>query len=188
MMDTSFILSESQRKRVVGMHARHDDGSLKPIEFQAEQKPEFYMGGSGLYSTAPDYLKFTQIFLHDGRVNGSQILRPETVTTMKRNLIGELRVHILKTADPFLSNDAEFFPGMAKSWGYGFMLNDKTAPTGRSVGSLAWAGIGNTYYWIDTKRKVSGVIMMQILPFADEKSLEEFARFETAVNSAVRSS
>jgi CubicO group peptidase (beta-lactamase class C family) len=186
MTDTSFILSEGQRSRVVGMHARQADGSLKQIEFQMEQKPEFYMGGGGLYSTAPDYLKFTQVFLHDGRLNGSQILRPETVAMMKKNQIGNLKVHVLKTVDAALSNDAEFFPGMPKGWGYGFMLNDKAAPTGRSAGSLAWAGLANTYYWIDPKRKVSGVIMMQLLPFADGPSLQEFAEFETAAYQAAK--
>jgi methyl acetate hydrolase len=187
MTDTGFILNESQRSRVVGMHARQADGSLKTIEFQMEQKPEFHMGGGGLYSTAPDYLKFTQIFLHDGRFNGSQILRPETVAMMKKNQIGNLKVHVLKTVDAALSNDAEFFPGMPKGWGYGFMLNDKAAPTGRSAGSLAWAGLANTYYWIDPKRKVSGVIMMQLLPFADGPSLQEFAGFETAAYQAAKS-
>jgi CubicO group peptidase (beta-lactamase class C family) len=187
MTDTSFILSESQRKRVVGMHARQSDGSLKPIPFQTQQNPEFFMGGGGLYSTAPDYLKFTQIFLHNGRINGSQVLRPETVAMMKKNQLGNLKVHVLKTANPALSNDAEFFPGMPKGWGYSFMLNDKAAPTGRSAGSLAWAGLGNTYYWIDPTRKVSGVILMQILPFADGPSLDEFARFETATYQAAKS-
>jgi CubicO group peptidase (beta-lactamase class C family) len=105
---------------------------------------------------------------------------------MKKNQIGNLKVHVLKTFDAALSNDAEFFPGMPKGWGYGFMLNDKTAPTGRSAGSLAWAGLANTYYWIDTKRKVSGVIMMQLLPFADGPSLQEFAGFETGAYQAAK--
>jgi CubicO group peptidase (beta-lactamase class C family) len=180
MSDTGFILG-SRQDRVVGMHARQPDGSLKQIDFLMPQKPEFFMGGGGIYSTAPDYLKFTQIFLHDGRFNGAQILRPETVTLMKSNQIGDLNVHVLKTADPASSNDAEFFPGMPKKWSYGFMINEEDAPTGRSAGSLAWAGLGNTYYWIDPKRQVSGVIMTQILPFADKPALDEFARFETAV-------
>jgi CubicO group peptidase (beta-lactamase class C family) len=106
---------------------------------------------------------------------------------MKKNQLGNLKVHVLKTANPALSNDAEFFPGMPKGWGYSFMLNDKAAPTGRSAGSLAWAGLGNTYYWIDPTRKVTGVILMQILPFADGPSLDEFARFETATYQAAKS-
>ena len=187
MTDTGFTLNEGLRNRLVGMHARQADGSLKPIEFMMEQKPEFFMGGGGLYSTAPDYLKFTQIFLHDGRFNGSQILRPETVAMMKKNQIGDLKVHVLKTVNPALSDDAEFFPGMSKGWSYGFMLNDEDAPTGRSAGSMAWAGLGNTYYWIDPVRKVSGVIMMQLLPFAEGPSLQEFAQFETAAHQAAKS-
>ncbi|UGY29601.1 beta-lactamase family protein [Bradyrhizobium septentrionale] len=182
MIDTGFILTDSQKGRLAGMHARQPDGALKQINFQMEQKPEFFMGGGGLYSTAPDYLKFTQMFVRDGRINGAQVLRPETVAAMRKNQLGNLKVHVLKTADPSLSNDAEFFPGMPKGWSYGFMLNDKTAATGRSAGSLAWAGLANTYYWIDVKNKVSGVIMMQLLPFADGPSLKEFAAFEGVVN------
>jgi CubicO group peptidase (beta-lactamase class C family) len=106
---------------------------------------------------------------------------------MKKNQIGDLKVHVLKTVNPALSNDAEFFPGMPKGWSYGFMLNDEDASTGRSAGSLAWAGLGNTYYWIDPNRRVSGVIMMQLLPFADGPSLQEFAQFETAAHQAAKS-
>ena len=51
MTDTSFKLSPSQRARLVAMHARQADGSLKPIDFEMPQEPEFFMGGGGLYST-----------------------------------------------------------------------------------------------------------------------------------------
>jgi methyl acetate hydrolase len=106
---------------------------------------------------------------------------------MGQNQIGDLNVHVLKTANADLSNDAEFFPGMAKKWGYGFMINGVDAPTGRSAGSLAWAGLANTYFWIDPKRRVAGVILMQLLPFADGPSLQELADFESAVYKAAQS-
>jgi len=95
--------------------------------------------------------------------------------------MGEARVCLLKTNAPSLSNDAEFFPGMDKSWGLSFMINNETAPTGRSAGSLAWAGLANTYYWIDQQKGMGGVYATQILPFADEKSLPLFYAFESAV-------
>jgi methyl acetate hydrolase len=181
MVDTSFRLSPAQRSRLVSMHARQPDGSFKPIEFEMPQNPEFYMGGGGLYSTAPDYLKFTQVFLHQGSFNGAQVLRPETVAQMERNQIGELNVTRLKTVQPQSSADAEFFPGMAKKWGLGFMISTEKAPSGRSAGSLAWAGLANTYFWIDPSKRVAGVIMMQFLPFADAEALQAFADFEKAV-------
>jgi len=184
MTDTSFKLSPSQRERLVAMHARGDDGSLKPIEFEMPQDPEFFMGGGGLYSTGPDYLKFVRMFLNRGSLDGKTVLRPETVAMMAQNQIGDINVVVLKTVVPGSSADAEFFPGMVKKWGLGFMINTETAPTGRSPGSLAWAGLGNTYFWIDPTKNIAGVILMQLLPFADPQALQTFAEFESRIYKA----
>src|SRR5437764_10566800 len=92
MSDTGFKLGDSQRQRLVGMHARGEDGSLAPIPFELEQDPEFHMGGGGLYGTAGDYIKFTQMILNAGRGNGNQVLTPETVAMMGQNHIGELNM------------------------------------------------------------------------------------------------
>ncbi|HEX7969306.1 MAG TPA: serine hydrolase domain-containing protein, partial [Stellaceae bacterium] len=142
---------------------------------------EFFMGGGGLYSTGPDYLKFVRMFLNQGKLNGAQVLRPEIVALMGQNQIGDINVVVLKTVAPESSLDAEFFPGMVKKWGLGFMINTADAPTGRSAGSLAWAGLANTYFWIDPRKNVAGVILMQLLPFADPQALETFAEFESGV-------
>jgi methyl acetate hydrolase len=172
MRDTGFKLTPERRARLAAMHARGDDGSLTPIAFEVEQEPEFEMGGGGLYGTAPDYLAFLRMFLDGGRAaGGRQVLKPETVQLMAQNAIGDLTVRPLKTAIPALSNDAEFFPGMAKKWGLGFMISPEPVPCGRGAGSLAWAGLGNTYFWIDPAKGVAGVILMQLLPFADAKAL-----------------
>jgi CubicO group peptidase (beta-lactamase class C family) len=145
------------------------------------------MGGGGLYSTAADYLAFAQLFLNDGRAGGGRsVLKPETIRLMVQNAIGELNVRLLKTAIPASSNDAEFFPGMVKKWGLGFMISTEAVPGGRSAGSLAWAGLGNTYFWIDPAKGVAGVILMQLLPFADAKALALFDRFEGTVYTALR--
>jgi methyl acetate hydrolase len=181
MVDTSFKLSPSQRDRLVAMHARGADGSLKPIEFEMPQEPEFFMGGGGLYSTGADYLKFVRMFLNKGSLDGKTVLRQETVAMMGQNQIGDTNVVVLKTVMPDSSLDAEFFPGMVKKWGLGFMINTEAAPTGRSPGSLAWAGLANTYYWIDPGKNIAGVILMQLLPFADPQALQTFAEFETGL-------
>jgi len=180
MTDTSFKISPSQRARLVAMHARQADGGLKPIDFEMTQDPEFQMGGGGLYSTGPDYLKFVRMFLNRGSLDGAQVLRRETVALMEQNQIGDLNVTVLKTVAPESSLDAEFFPGMVKKWGLGFMINTQEAPTGRSAGSLAWAGLANTYFWIDPNKDVGGVILMQLLPFADPQALQTFADFESS--------
>jgi CubicO group peptidase (beta-lactamase class C family) len=139
------------------------------------------MGGGGLYSTVGDYLKFVKLILNKGVINGSQLLKPATIELMSINQMGDCRVCELKTAIPPVSNDAEFFPGMPKTWGLSFMINTEPAPTGRAAGSLAWAGLANSYYWIDPATGVGGVYATQVLPFADKKSLPLFLSFETAV-------
>src|SRR5256885_13722048 len=119
MKDTGFKLTSDRRGRLAGMHARDADGALAPIPFELPQEPEFQMGGGGLYGTAADYLAFQRVFLNQGRADGGQALRPETVALMAQNAIGELNVRLLKTAQPAYSNDAEVFPGMVKKWGLG---------------------------------------------------------------------
>ncbi|MGE5202041.1 MAG: serine hydrolase domain-containing protein [Acidobacteriota bacterium] len=185
MRDTAFRLGAEQRSRLVGMHARQADGSLEPMPFEVPQSPEFQMGGGGLYGSAADYLAFQQVFLNEGTFNGAQVLKPETVRLMSRNAIGDLNVRLLKTAVPAYSNDAEFFPGMVKKWGIGFMINTEQVPGGRSAGSLTWAGLGNTYFWIDQKNGVAGVILTQLVPFADRKALDLYGKFETAIYASL---
>jgi methyl acetate hydrolase len=181
MNDTGFKLSESQRERLVGMHQREANGSLATIPFELEQEPEFHMGGGGLYGTAGDYIKFTQMILNKGRGNGHQVLKPETVAMMGQNHIGELTVTKMTSSVAFATNDVDLYPDMIKKWGLSFLINTARTPEGRSPNSLAWAGLANTYYWIDPSRDVTGVILMQVLPFADQKCLEAFAGFERGV-------
>jgi methyl acetate hydrolase len=188
MSDTAFKISDGMRKRLVGMHARGADGVLAPIEFELEQEPEFHMGGGGLYSTGGDYIRFTQMILNKGRGNGNQVLKPETITLMAQNHIGELSVGKMVTATPDLTNDVDLFPDQVKKWGLSFMINTAKTPQGRSPGSLFWAGLANSYFWIDPSRDVTGVILMQMLPFADAKCLEAFAGFESSVYAGLDAS
>ena len=181
MTDTGFKIGDAQRKRLVGMHARGPDGSLVSIPFELEQDPEFHMGGGGLYGTAADYIKFTQMILNKGRGNGHQVLKPETVAVMGQNNIGDLTMGKLTTAIGWATNDVDLYPDIVKKWGLSFLINTAKTPEGRSAGSLAWAGLANTYFWIDPARNVAGVILMQLLPFADHKCLETFAGFERGV-------
>jgi CubicO group peptidase (beta-lactamase class C family) len=180
MNDTAFKISDSMRKRLVGMHARAPEG-LGPFPFEMEQNPEFHMGGGGLYGTAADYIKFTQMILNKGKGNGNQVLKPETVGLMGQNNIGALEVGKMTTALPPFTNDVDLFPGMSKKWGLSFLINTAKTPEGRSPNSLFWAGLANTYFWIDPARNVTGVILMQLLPFADRLCLEAFAGFERGI-------
>ncbi|HEV2160331.1 serine hydrolase domain-containing protein [Bradyrhizobium sp.] len=181
MSDTGFKITDDMRKRLVGMHARGEDGQLAAMPFELEQNPEFHMGGGGLYSTAGDYIKFTQMILNKGRGNGNQVLKAETVAMMGQNQMGDLNMTKLATAAPMYTNDVDLYPDQVKKWGLSFMINTAKTAEGRSAGSLAWAGLANTYYWIDPARDVTGVILMQLLPFADAKCLQAFAGFERGV-------
>jgi len=181
MSDTGFKITDDMRRRLVGMHVRGEDGTLAPMPFELEQEPEFHMGGGGLYSTAGDYIKFCQMILNKGSGNGSQVLKPETVATMGQNHIGDLTVTKMVSAAPIYTNDVDLYPDQVKKWGLSFLINTAKTPEGRSPNSLAWAGLANTYFWIDPSRDVCGVILMQLLPFADGQCLEAFAGFERGV-------
>jgi methyl acetate hydrolase len=181
MNDTAFKITDSMRKRLVGMHARGEDGTLAPLPFELEQDPEFHMGGGGLYGTAGDYIKFCQMILNKGKGNGNQVLKPETIALMSQNHIGELVMTKMTSVAAIYTNDVDLYPDIVKKWGLSFMINTAMTPEGRSAGSLAWAGLANTYFWIDPDRDVAGVILMQLLPFADKKCLEAFAGFERGI-------
>ena len=181
MGDTAFRVSPEMQERLATVHVRGEDGAWAPMEFMVEQDPEFEMGGGGLYSTVGDYLKFIRMILNKGAAKGHRVLKPETVDAMSVNSIDDNRVVNLATAMPPYSNDAEFFPGMEKTWGLTFMINNEEAPTGRTAGSLAWAGLANSYFWIDPAKGIGGAYITQVLPFADEKSLPLYLDFETAV-------
>ena len=185
MKDTSFTISPAQRARLASVHQRGGDGALAPIEFEIPQQPEFHMGGGGLYGTATDYLAFTQMILRGGGVKGAQLLRPETVALMSQNHIGALEVGEFRSAIPALSNDIELLPGISLKWGLSFLINAQQLPTGRSAGSLAWAGLANTYFWIDRTRRVSGVFLSQVFPFYDHTTIDLLGKFETEVYRAL---
>ncbi len=185
MKDTAFTISPGQRARLAAVHQRGDGGVLTPIQFEIPQEPEFLMGGGGLYGTAADYLAFCRMILGGGALRGARVLRPETVALMSQNHIGALDVGVMRTAIPTLSNDVDVFPGMAKKWGLSFLINTEPAPTGRSAGSLAWAGLANTYFWIDPTRGVCGVFLSQVFPFFDRVAVDLLQRFETEVYRAL---
>jgi methyl acetate hydrolase len=185
MDSTAFKITPGMRERLAKVHQRRVDGSCEPLDLEVPQEPEFEVGGGGLYSTAEDYVKFVRVFLDGGAGNGNRILDPQTVDLMSRNAMGKIKVTMQHSQLPDLTNDAEFFPGMPKGWGLSFMINEQTAPTGRSAGSLGWGGLANTYYWIDRSKGVAGVYVTQLLPFADVKALPLFHAFEEAVYRSI---
>ena len=185
MHDTSFTISAAQRAKLSAMHARLEDGSLTAMPFEITQTPEFFMGGGGLYGTALDYSRFAQAILGGGALNGTRILAAGTVAEMSRNNMGDVNVAPMRTAIAMLTKDSDFYPGMACKWGLSFLINTEVTPQGRSAGSLAWAGLANTYYWIDPTKQVTGVFASQVLPFFDDHAIGAFRAFESAVYASL---
>jgi methyl acetate hydrolase len=182
MADTVFAPSPAQRTRLVRVHQRQADGSLAAVEVdQPPPHPEFWSGGSGLYSTAPDYLKLLRMILGAGRCGGVRLLRPETVAAMAANQTGDLDAGVIPTAAKERAPAFALFPEMRCHWGLGWMISPQPGPNGRAGGSLGWGGIFNSYYWVDRERRVAAAIMMQVLPFADPQALALYAAFERAV-------
>lgn len=186
MTDTTFEITDALRARCAGMHARGADGALTPMEFELTNTPEVHMGGHGLYSTVGDYMKFIRMWLNDGAGPNGRVLKPETVAMAARNHLGDKKIKMLPGVIPSLSNDAEFFPGLSKSWSYTFMVNDEPAPTGRPAGAIGWAGLANLFYWIDRENGFGGFWATQILPFGDPVSFTGYVDFETAFYQSLK--
>ncbi|ETX28975.1 serine hydrolase domain-containing protein [Roseivivax isoporae] len=181
--DMAFTRTDDMKARTATTHARGADGGLAPMDtFALPDDPEVDMAGHGLYASIGEYMKFIRMWLNDGMGPHGRVLRPETVEAAVRNgLRKHQQVVMLPGVIPSLSNDAEFFPGLKKSWSYTFMVNEEEAPTGRPAGAIGWAGLANLFYWIDRKNGHGGFWATQILPFGDPVSFTGFLDFETAV-------
>ena len=178
MADTGFALPEAREARRAGMHARTPDGGLVVIPFAMPVEPEVLSGGGGLYSTAADYARFLRMLLNGGELDGRRLLAPETMAALGQVQTGDLRAGTWTSAAANLSHDVDLFPGMLTGWGLTGLINPQASPNGRSAGSLAWAGLGNTYYWADPAAGKAGLILTQVLPFGDPLVLDLFAALE----------
>ncbi|MBL9200783.1 MAG: beta-lactamase family protein [Opitutaceae bacterium] len=181
MVDTSYILPEPKRHRLAALHRRGWDGTIVQPPQDPSQPATRFNGGGGLYSTAADYGRFLRMLLNGGALDGARILSPATVAEMGRNHIGALGVRALKSAQHDRSGDFTFVADGRDKWGVSFQITADAVPGKRASGSLSWGGINNTYFWLDPRRGVAGVILMQFLPFADPQALALYDAFERAV-------
>ncbi len=186
MKDTGFEINAAQRAREANLHVHKADGTLMAKPLEKANETHSHSGGGGIYSTAPDYLTLLRALLNGGSLNRVQILKPETVALMSTNQTGDIEAGHMKTTSPGLSNDVDFFPGVRLRWTFGHMINLDPVKDGRKAGSLTWAGLYNTYYWIDPASNAAGVIMMQILPFADTRAVDLYRKFERGVYRALK--
>ena len=185
----TFERSKDQINNTIELHQRNIENpiELKPLRDVLPEKAEFHAGGHGCFGTITDFMKFLEIFLHEGKCpeTGFQILKPETIANYSfKNLLPE-NVFIKSTldySDANLSNkiDLEKIPDNLQGWTSSFHKIDCSLPTGRGK-SYSWAGLPNLYYWIDIDNGIIGMWATQVFPFMDNDSLECFNKFETAV-------
>ena len=175
MTDTAFL--DAPHPRAAKVHRRKPEGGFE-ISPMFLGGGEFDSGGGGLTSTAPDYARFLRAMLRGGELDGARILAEESVAEMGRNQIGDLRAGYMGSAMPELAPPFDNFPDQHTGWGLGFLINPEPGPHGRSAGSLAWAGIFNSYYWIDPEKDVAGVFVSQMAPFGDPGAMGAFGALE----------
>jgi methyl acetate hydrolase len=179
MTDTSYAVPAAKRARVVTVHSRVDGRWVEAANSDAPP-PVTIRGDGGLYSTASDYALFIRALLNGGTLGQALLIRPQTLRDMTRNQIGSLVVPLQPSTNLALSKPFPLGAGRDK-WGLGFQLATTRDRKARSVGSYSWAGIYNTEFWVDPQKRIGAVLMMQALPFYDEKAIETLKGFEQRV-------
>jgi methyl acetate hydrolase len=182
MLDTTFDPSDAQRDRLMAIHDARAGQPLSLSSIALPQEQEIWSGGGGLYSTAGDYLRFMRALLHGGELDGERILRPETVQlAFTDHLQGApLPSDGTHSAVPELTNDVPALP-FKQGFGLGFSLMLEDIPGMRRAGTGDWAGLCNSYFWIDHASGVAATLMTQILPFFDDRVVQTLLSFEVAV-------
>ena len=160
------------------VHVRSAEGALSKVDVYLGGG-EFDGGGGGITSTAPDYAQFVRMVLGGGELDGQRVLSRASIAEMSRDQVHPLRAGHMGTAMPQLAQPYDTFPDQHTGWGLGFLINPEKGPNGRSPGSLAWAGIFNSYYWIDPTAGLGGVFISQLQPFGDAGALACFGALET---------
>ncbi len=181
---TGFSLTAPMRAKLAALHKRNPDGSLLPTDFELPANPEVQMGGHALYGTVGDFLKLIRMWLNDGMGDGGRVLRPETVRMAEQNHLGSGQIAPFPGAASRHPRLAELLPGPSKSWGLGFLIDGQDLSTGRPAGSLSWAGLANTFFWIDRRNGIGGYWATQVLPFGDAAAARGYLDFESGVYAA----
>jgi len=175
MPDSFFDVPPEKQARIVSVYQRKPDGTLAEAPKQPVTPKKFYSGGGGLYSTASDYLRFARALLAGGR----PVLKPEAVAMMGQNQIGDLTLRPMPSLMPQFIKDRVALP--ADKFGLGFALNVRADEHGRGPNTMVWAGVYNTYFWIDREKGLTAVLMMQLSPFMDDGAAKTLSDFDRAI-------
>jgi methyl acetate hydrolase len=183
MVDTSFDVPAAKLSRVVTVHQR--TGARLAEQVNAAAFVPSVRGDGGLVSTAGDYGRFLTMLLNDGLYGGRRVAPASAIRAMTTNHLGSRTVERQVAADVTRSLPYPLGAGR-DTWGLGFQLAAApSTPTARSTGSYSWAGINNTHFWVDPARRVGVVVLMQVLPFYDEKAMALLSGTEQVVNTHV---
>jgi methyl acetate hydrolase len=188
MKDTSWAVPTDKQARVPPVQRREGSGlQQQPRATLPATPPTPSRGDGGLYSTARDYGLFIRMLLNGGRLGSVRLLSERSVRLMGENHIGAVVVDTQEIGLPELSKPFPLGAG-ADKFGLGFQIaaDSKEAATYRSPGTLSWAGIYNTEFWIDPRQRIGAVLLMQTLPFYDAGAIRTLRDFEAAVYRAVR--
>ena len=189
MVDTQFYVSDAQKSRVVSLYTPGEKGGIvkspdaptrwgqlifSPAVPYGTQRT-YFSGGGGLTSTASDYLRFTQMFLNGGQLDGQRLLSRKSVELMAMNHIGDISVWAY--VPPSAAGN------LGDKFGLGFgVRSDAGMNELGSTGEYMWAGIFNTRFWIDPKEQMSIVMMGQIIP----RNVDIEAKVHAAVYQAIQ--
>ena len=185
LQDTGYAVTAVKANRVVTAHQREN---RKLSEMPNPEKLEAPVAGDGgLFSTASDYITFLQMFLNNGQWRGATLLQKASIQAMTRNEIGSVIVQTQQTTNSLRSENFPIGAGRDK-FGFGFQItaSNKENPNLRSPGSYTWAGIYNTHFWVDPKRQIAAVILMQVLSFYDDGCMKVYQDFEAAIGRNLR--
>jgi len=183
MTDTSYAVPAEKQSRIVHVYIHEGDEftdrpSSQPVP-TAPTPP--FRGDGGLYSTASDYGLFMRMLLNGGHLGKVRILSEHSVQLMSENQIGAVVVSQQPVGIPATSKPFPLGAGHDK-FGLGFQIAAQGPDTAkyRRAGTLSWAGIFNTEFWIDPHSGIAGVLLMQYLPFYDDGAIRTLRDFEAA--------
>lgn len=174
MTMTGFVATPAMRARVLPIYGRGPDGKLVAqtplLTPNYTTAGELLSGGGGLLSTPDDYLRFAQMLLNGGELDGKRVLKRETVALMMQNHVPESWVPL---------NIAPGWPAGRNGFGYGGAVRmDSDPAVAGAAGTFRWAGYGTTFFWIDPKNNLIGMVWTQYVPVMEHWAIDgEFQRF-----------
>lgn len=183
MTDTDATVRADMQGRLAGVSFRGADATFGAFPVEPPVTADTWGMGHALYSTPNDYARFLRMILNKGSLDGQRVLSEAAVANMLQNQMPNgLAFQPLQSVSP-LSASFNPFPGIAKSHGFGFLRVDDDVPGMRRAGSVAWAGVCNSHYWIDPSSDIAGLFMTQTLPFGEAPYMAAYEAFERAAHS-----